>query len=123
AVRLVSSYRDDSGYIDNVATGRDDVNDLQQWSGRMQLRGQLTDRFSVALLYLHDDQQVDGFNRQTFGLGDLQTNLLENEFNDNIVDVGALTLRYEFDAVTVSSVSSYSETERHFSSRFPAGFD
>lgn len=123
AVRLVSSYRDDSGFIDNVATGRDDVNDLKQWSGRMQLRAQLTDRFSADFLYLHDDQEVDGFNRQTFGLGDLQTNLLENEFNDNIVDVGALTLRYDFDVATLSSVSSYSETDRHFSSRFPAGFN
>src|SRR5437868_3464376 len=123
AMRIVGSYRDDSGFIDNVTTGERDLNSLRQWSVRALLRAQVTDNFSVDLFQLHDDQRLDGLNRQTIGLDDFKTDLHENEYSDNTVDVSALTLRYDFGFAALSSVSSYFKTERNFSSRFPVGLD
>jgi iron complex outermembrane recepter protein len=123
AMRIVGSYRDESGFIDNVTTGEKGLNGLQQWSVRALLRAQVTDNFSVDLFHLHDDQRLDGLNRQTLGLDDFKTDLHENEYSDNKVDVSALTLRYDFGFAALSSVSSYFKTERNFSSRFALGLD
>ena len=123
AARIVGSYRDDSGFVDNVTTGEKDLNSLRQWSMRALVRAQVTDNFTVDLFHLHDDQRLDGLNRQTLGLPDFQTNLHENEYSENTVDVSALTLRYDFGVAALSSSSSYFETERKFSSRFPIGLD
>jgi iron complex outermembrane recepter protein len=123
AMRIVGSYRDDSGFIDNVTTGEKDLNRLRQWSVRALVHAQVTDNFTVDLFHLHDDQRLDGLNRQTLGLDDFKTDLHENEYSDNTVDISALTLRYDFGFAALSSVSSYFKTERNFSSRFPIGLD
>lgn len=118
AARIVGSTEDRKGWIDNVATGEQGVNDTKSWSARASVLGQITDAFSIELLFLHDEQKQDGFPEAVDYLGDLQTDLLENQFNHAKVDIYALTLKYDLGFAELSSVSSKFEKYRVFSSRF-----
>ncbi len=123
AARIVGSTDSKPGFIDNVATGEDGVNDTDTWSLRASVLGQVTDRFSVEVLLLHDELDLDALGNTREGLGDLETDLLENEFNNVETDLYALTLKYDFDFAQLTSVSSWHTQDREISQRTPFGID
>lgn len=123
AARIVGSTEERKGFIDNVATGEDGVNDADIWSLRGSLLAQVTDKFSVELLAMHDQQEADGFPQQVDNLGDLETDLIDDEYNDLEINLYALTLKYDLGFAELTSVTSYFEQERDFSVRTPLSID
>lgn len=123
AARIVGSTEERKGFIDNVATGEDGVNDIDSWSIRGSLLAQVTENFSVELLAMHDQQEADGFPNEVNGLGDLETDILEDEYNDIEIDLYALTLKYDLGFAELTSVSSYFEQEREFAVKTPLSID
>ncbi|MEM1110977.1 MAG: TonB-dependent receptor [Pseudomonadota bacterium] len=123
AARIVGTTQDTPGWIDNVATGEDGVNDSDSWSLRGLFLWQFTEAFSGELLLMHDEVDTDGYANERIGLGDLETDLLSDEYNEAEFDLYALTFTYEFDFAQFTSVSSYYETERQFRQHTPIGYD
>ncbi|MEM9621214.1 MAG: TonB-dependent receptor [Pseudomonadota bacterium] len=123
AARIVGSQESRKGWIDNIATGEDGVNDIESWSLRVALLAQITDAFSAELLVMHDQQDVAGFGQEVDILGDLETNLLEKEYNDTEFDIYALTLKYDLGFAELTSISSWFERERDFAQRVPFSID
>ncbi len=123
AVRIVGSMSDKEGWIDNVSTGSDGVNETESTSLRATLLAQLSDNFSLELLAMHDEQELDGLSQVVDSLGDLETNLLEDEFSDTEIDLYALTLKYDLGFAELTSVSSWFEKEKDYSQRVPFWLD
>ncbi|BFM17977.1 TonB-dependent receptor [Maricurvus nonylphenolicus] len=123
ALRVVGSSEEKKGWIDNIATGEDGVNDTDSWSLRASMLGQVTDELSVELLVMHDQQENDGYANEVIGLGDLETNLLEDEYNDVEVDLYALTLKYDLGFAELTSITSLFEKERTLNSRVSFSLD
>ncbi len=123
AARIVGSTEERKGFIDNVATGEDGVNDVDSWSLRGSLLAQINEDFSVELLAMHDQQENDGFPQEVDNLGDLETDLLEDEFNEIEIDLYALTLKYDLGFAELTSVTSYFEQERDFATKTPLSID
>lgn len=117
AVRLVGSSSEKKGWIDNIATGEDGVNDSDSWSLRATALAQISEKFSAELMLMHDQQELDDYAQEVIGLGDYKTDLLEDEFNDVEVDLYALTLKYDLGFAELTSITSLFEKERTLSSR------
>lgn len=112
ALRVVGSYRDDDGFIDNLATGKDDINGRSAWSVRALLSSQLTERFSIDVLALHDASSVDGFPQMDRRVGDVKVNNPETEYADVDTSIFGLTLQYDLGGVDLTSVTSYYDSQQ-----------
>jgi len=112
AARLVATYRNDDGFIDNIRTGEKDVNSGDALSARGMLDWQVTDEFRAELLVLHQEVDRDEFDEQVTGAGDLKTDLIDERFSKVDFDLYALTLRYEFGGAELVSSSSYWKNDR-----------
>lgn len=123
ALRIVGSATDRPGFIDNVVTGEEGVNDSTSGSLRASLLVQPSDSFSAEFLVLSDELDMEGFAQQVNGLGDLQTNVLENEFNEVESDLYAMTLKYDMGFAELTSVSSWFDKERTLAQKVPLSID
>ncbi len=123
ALRVVASQSDKAGWIDNVVTGEDGVNESESTAVRASLLAQLSDNFSAELLVMHDEQELKGLAQVVNSLGDLETSLLEDEFSETEIDLYALTLKYDFGFAELTSVSSWFEKEKAYSQRVPFSMD
>jgi iron complex outermembrane recepter protein len=74
AVRVSGYTRQDPGYVDNVFTGRDGVNEVEARGGRFDGLWHPADEFSIKLSAIYQTTQIDGVSDvdQLPGLGDLQ---------------------------------------------------
>ena len=119
ALRIVGSYRNDDGFIDNVLRGKENANDAEDYTIRGMLYAQLTEDFSADILLLRDEQNIDEFTQITRDLGDLELESAENRFTDYTIDLYALTLKYNFPFAELTSVTSRYDRSRnqvdHFS--------
>lgn len=119
-VRLVGSYRDEGGYIDNVATGEKNVNTRDGYSVRATLRVQPTERLNIELLGLYNREDVDGFNQINSNLRDLQIDTIEDRYNRTKFGLLAGTLTYDLGPANLTLVSSTNRFQRDFADRFPS---
>ncbi len=74
-LRIAAQTLDDAGYVDNVATGADGVNDAEETAVRGSLLFQASD--SVALTFIHHRSDLESDYPSTFepALGDLRIDL------------------------------------------------
>jgi iron complex outermembrane receptor protein len=113
-VRLVGYYYDDGGWIDDLRTGEKDANPTKTYGARMALAAKPNDQFSANLTFTYQDSK--DYN------GTLAGSLIQKPpgspsgqvsdgINDYIVElkstIAALTLQYDFDFATLTSVSTY----------------
>ncbi len=119
-LRLVGSYEDRDGYIDNVATGEDDFNGSHGYSIRGTLLWQLTDGLSAELLALRNVQDQDGTSQVDSRLADLEMATLEDLYNDTENDVLGLTVKYDLGFAGLTSISSYYSSKRERQIHLPA---
>ena len=99
AVRIVAYKRDDPGFIDNVAYGEDDINDVDTEGGRVSIRWTPTDRLTATGTVYYQDQNVGGgfhFNPSIDGDNPKTDAISREPFNDEQV-LYNLTLEYGFD--------------------------
>lgn len=68
-LRIAGQTIDESGYVDNVATGRDDVNAVTETSWRASLLLTPTDNLDITLIYHGDDLHSDSPSYFTIGNG------------------------------------------------------
>lgn len=120
AVRVSGFYSHDSGYIDNLATGRDDVNESNVYGGRADLLLNPTDKLSLRFTAFAQDIDRDGTASADFSLasgdpidGDLDQRRLRAEPFEQEFRLGSGTLTYDFENVTLTAISSYQTVRSH----------
>ncbi len=94
AMRITASYLDNSGFVDNAATGEEDVDDFSRQGARISFLYTPMDRLSIRLTGMY--QQFDGGedSRVFADAGNAFAPPLLNDFGD---DVGYFQLRGGFD--------------------------
>jgi outer membrane receptor protein involved in Fe transport len=114
ALRVSGFYTHDSGFVDNLTAGRDDVNEANVYGGRADLLLKPTDKLSLRFVAFAQDIERDGTASSDFALatgdpidGDLDQRRLRVEPFDQQFRLGSATVVYDFDTVTLSSISSY----------------
>jgi iron complex outermembrane receptor protein len=116
-LRLVAGYEKQAGWVDNVVTGQDDVNDAEIRTVRAKLLAKLGDNVEASLLYMHQENdqaaQNFGIDRQTFSALPEYNNHRYDLVNGVVRwDLGFATLVNSFgwidqEAETQSDISSY----------------
>lgn len=118
-LRLSGRYQNLDGFIDNVFSGKDNINRSTEYSVRALLLANLTDKFSAEILALQNAQNQDHFGQVDPSLGDLKIYSVEPEFNDVKNSVFGLTLKYDATFATLTSISSYYTAKRDQLVRVP----
>ena len=122
ALRVVAFKRDDPGFVDNIAYGKDDINDVDTEGGRVSIRWTPTDRFMATGTVYYQEQNVGGgfHYNPSIDDGNPKTDALSREpYNDEQV-LYNLTLEYGFD--WADALYSYSWFDRDAVFRFHNGF-
>jgi outer membrane receptor protein involved in Fe transport len=112
ALRLVASYRNDDGFISNVATGQKDWNPTEAHSVRGTLAFKPSEAFSADLLLMDDEVHHYGASQISSALGGLQIGSPEPLFSDNKFSLYALTLKGDLGFADLTSVTSYNKSEQ-----------
>ncbi len=129
ALRVVGYTTEYAGYIDAVqpdGSTRDEVNEGNRYGFRAALTYQPSDQLTITPRVIYQEIEMDGFNREDdfnilgneltttqpqVRLGDYeQFTQLEEKFEDEftLLDV---VVNYDFDAFTLTSVTSWTERE------------
>ena len=116
-LRLVASYRDDDGFIDNEALGLEDINTLESTTIRGVLLAQLSDNLEMRLTANVGQDDVGEFNDidANVSLDDIDeddlvtspANLLDGDIED---DYELYSLKFSWDVsdtLTVESITGY----------------
>ena len=59
ALRVVGFYRDEEGWVTNIGTGRKNANSFENLGGRAIMLWQPNDRFSLRLMWLHEESDPE----------------------------------------------------------------
>jgi iron complex outermembrane recepter protein len=120
AVRVSGFYTHDSGFVDNLANGRDDVNESNVYGGRADLLLKPTDRLALRVAAFAQDIERDGTAAADFGLasgepidGDLDQRRLRAEPFEQAFRLVSGTLTYDFESAALTSISSYQTVRSH----------
>lgn len=128
AVRAVGFYRDEAGYIDNAITGDDDVNSGEEWGGRVALRLELTEKLSIDTTLLYSDMDYNGLSHVVDGFVSGLPSALPAGVDPQASDyeqyspsngegwgdetlISSVVINYDFEAATLTSVTSYMDKE------------
>lgn len=107
AVRVVGLYRDEAGYVDNVALGQKDVNTNETTGVRVTGRLLASDRLTITALYNYNKVKTGGLFGIDPDLSDLQqARVLEEPLRDSYNQYG-LTIEYAFPWANLTSATSY----------------
>ncbi len=112
AVRVVGTYRETPGYLDNVGVGRKDSNAIDVTGGRLMVEWRPTDRISVSGLSLYSKtHNEDAFWGQP-ALGELKrsTKLLEPFRSDARINSLRADVDLDFATLTVSGAHTRKTT-------------
>ena len=112
ALRLVGTYSDLGGFVDNVGTGASDFNTTESYSVRVNLAAQVTEKVDLDLLYMRNDQELNGFPYIDVTLSDLEYGFKEPLTSEYVTDVTALTITADLGFAQLTSVSSLFRFER-----------
>lgn len=111
-VRLVLTDRSDSGYIDYTELGKKDANESEAESVRVLVNLQATEKLYAEFLYFNDKSSSDAAaNVQPENREKLINSQKEDDFYDLDFNLTGLTLKYEFESVELSSVTSLLKTD------------
>jgi outer membrane receptor protein involved in Fe transport len=120
ALRVSGFYTHDSGFIDNLANGRDDVNESNVYGGRADLLVKPVEKLSLRLAAFAQDINRDGTASADFGLasgdpidGDLDQRRLRAEPFEQEFRLVSGTLTYDFENAALTSISSYQTVRSH----------
>lgn len=122
AVRLVGTYRDLPGYLDNIGVGRDHSNHMAESGGRVSVEWQPTERVRVSGLSLYSQVRNDDAFAALPALGELVRNtaLLE-PFKSEIL-INSLSANVELGFATLSASAAHSHKNYHNTSDYTASF-
>jgi outer membrane receptor protein involved in Fe transport len=120
ALRVSGFYTHDGGFIDDLASGRDDVNEANVYGGRADLLLKPTEKFSLRVAAFAQDIERDGVASADFGLasgepidGELDQRRLRAEPFEQQFRLASGTLTYDFESAALTSISSYQTVRSH----------
>ena len=120
AIRVSGFYTHDDGFVDNLACGRDDVNESNVYGGRADLLVKPADKLSLRLAAFAQDIERDGTASADFGLasgkpidGDLDQRRLRAEPFEQQFRLVSGTLDYDFENAALTAISSYQTVRSH----------
>lgn len=120
ALRAAGFYVRDAGFIDNVALGREDVDQSRVYGGRLDLLLEPTDALTVRLSAFAQEIERDGSPAADFTLagepvdGENDQRRLKDEPFDQSFRLVSATVDYDFAGATLTSVSSYQTVDTDF---------
>jgi iron complex outermembrane recepter protein len=114
ALRVVGFHRDEEGYLDNVGTGVENSNSLEDSGGRAILLWEPTDRLSVRLLGSYEDSHPEDASLSNPTLGERKRYSVRPDLYTSETQVYNATLNYRFDGADLTSSSTYSIAEGLF---------
>lgn len=108
AIRVSGYEREDPGYIDNILSGQDGINETRAEGARLAGLWRPTDDFSLRFSALYQHTSMLGKSEVVAGLGDLQQNYPPG-VGPTRQDAGAysLVLNYKIGGVSLSSSTGY----------------
>lgn len=126
AARVVAYYRDESGYIDNVALGNNNINFEDTYGGRASLRWTPSDELTVDFTMML--QRTDTGGRPEFlpNAGNFDTDRVTQEILEDESDLFSLTLNWDVGFADLVASASYYDRFVEFNfdtTPFIAGFD
>lgn len=107
ALRAVAYMREDGGFIDNVATGLKDVNEVQVRGGRLLARLTPTDRLTIQAGATYQKTSAGSRPQEDLLLGNLQQSRLYTETVGNEWQLYNVEVNYDLDWGQIVSSSSY----------------
>lgn len=121
AIRLVGYMRDEEGYINNVVTGRSDVNEFEKQGARLMVGWTPTDNLTLTGTYISETVDAGARAIVQTDLPDLSTRNPGNDATDD--DVSIFNLTAEYKASFADIVYSYSAYDRDLFYRYSAIVD
>lgn len=106
-LRVAAQTIDETGYVDNRATGRDDVNAVTETSWRVSALYQPTDTLSVTFIYHGDDLHSDAPSYFDIGEGLSTSNPLSKRPADQRFDLFNLIVEADLGWAELSYTGSY----------------
>jgi iron complex outermembrane recepter protein len=112
AVRVAGHYVDESGYIDNVTIGENNINDVDEKAWRISALFTPTDDISLTLVYHGNDLRADAPTFFDLALGDGNVSGISAENpSDQEFDLVNIIADINFDWATLSYNGSYFKQE------------
>jgi iron complex outermembrane recepter protein len=114
ALRIVGFYRHEDGWIDNIGTGRNDANTLEDGGARATLLYKPTDRLSVKFLVSYEDSAPKDASLTSPSLGLYTRNSNEPDIYSGKLTNYNATINYQFDFANFTSSTTYSRFDQDF---------
>jgi iron complex outermembrane recepter protein len=115
AVRVAAHHIDESGYVDNIAVGKDDINDVLESSWRVSALYAPTNNWQISLAYHGSDLNTDAPSFFNVSAGELvSTDPYTNLFGDQRYSLGIVGVEGDFGWAQLSySGSVYDMTQNY----------
>jgi outer membrane receptor protein involved in Fe transport len=113
ALRLVGTYSDEDGFVDNVTRGENNHDHKKGYSLRAILLAQVTDALSAEVLALNNVRKLDDFPQIDSSSG-YRISSAEDRYNDVDSNLLALTLKNDFAFAELTSVTARLRLDRDF---------
>jgi len=107
ALRVSAGYRKDAGWVDNIATHRDDANTVEKKSARAQLLLKPGEDTSLVLGVLYQKEDLGAPFYEDFGLAQYQTGRIFGETGGSDAKLFSATLQHDYDWLSVTSATNY----------------
>jgi len=107
ALRAVVGYSHNDGFIDDIATGRNDVNDLKTQRARVHLQFDPSDAVQILLSYNYVDKHQDFGPEQDLGLPRYQISRLFDEYSEYQMRLYGLTINADLGFAALTSATNY----------------
>ena len=116
AIRASGYEREDPGYIDNILTGREGINEQRAEGGRLSALWKPSGDFSVKLSAMYQHSAWDGLNEVDQGLGDLQQSYVQGAGSgDRRVQAYGALINAKFGGMDFTSVTGYNTNRNRLS--------
>lgn len=106
AVRAVGWYEDESGFVDNVRLGKEDINDEETFGGRIAARWMPNDSLTLDASYIVQNTELGGKQRYFPSIGDLETDEYTVDIYEDDLDIFQVALDYRLDSGSIHASSA-----------------
>ncbi|MEO0410507.1 MAG: TonB-dependent receptor [Pseudomonadota bacterium] len=113
AARVSGFIREEGGFVDNVATGEENINDLQSIGGRLVIEAKATEDLTLRATVMYQDLEIGGNavadidNTGEFLFGPYQQSRVTEEPLDQSVQLYSLVADWDLGFATLVSTTSY----------------
>lgn len=107
AFRASAGYRKDDGWIDNIRLGEENANTVEKKNARAQILLQPSPDTSIILGGLYQEEDLGTLAYDDVALPDYQTSRLYRPFTDSDAKLVSLTVRHDFEAMSLISATNY----------------